>query len=56
MTTDGAMKEDVKLPEGKLGDEIKEAFDKGDVLVTVTAAMGEEQVCSSYSISQFSGS
>ncbi|KAG1744700.1 eukaryotic translation initiation factor 5A-2 [Suillus paluster] len=47
MDTDGKMKEDVKLPEGKLGIDIREGFDKGDsVVVSVTAAMNEEQVTS----------
>jgi len=41
-------KEDLKLPEGELGQQIKEAFDKegesGGILVTVVAAMGEEAI------------
>lgn len=51
MTTDGGTKDDVKLPDGKLGEEIKASYDNGnEVLVTVTAAMGEEQVHSSLSL------
>jgi translation initiation factor 5A len=40
-------KEDLKLPEGELGQQIREAFDKeGDngILVTVVSAMGEEAI------------
>ncbi|CAO3628687.1 unnamed protein product [Cunninghamella blakesleeana] len=45
---DGSTKEDVKLPEGELGDKIQEDFDEGkDLLVSVTEAMGEEH-CLSY--------
>lgn len=44
MITDGGdTKNDVKLPEGELGDQIKEAFEAGkDILVTVVSAMNEE--------------
>ncbi|KAG1138249.1 hypothetical protein G6F37_009126 [Rhizopus arrhizus] len=43
MTQDGNTKDDVKLPEGELGDKIQEEFDEGkDLLVTVVTAMGEE--------------
>ncbi|ORZ32974.1 eukaryotic translation initiation factor 5A-2, partial [Catenaria anguillulae PL171] len=43
MTADGATKDDVKVPEGELGDKIQADFDEGkDLLVTVIAAMGEE--------------
>lgn len=45
MTVDGAIKSDVKLPEEDLGRQIDEAFNDGkEVIVTVTAAMNEEQV------------
>ncbi|KAG1801005.1 initiation factor 5a [Suillus plorans] len=47
MNTDGGTKDDVKLPESKLGEEILAGFEVADtVMVTVTAAMGEEQVTS----------
>ncbi|KAG1292532.1 hypothetical protein G6F66_006885 [Rhizopus arrhizus] len=43
MTQDGSTKDDVKLPEGDLGEKIQEEFDEGkDLLVTVVTAMGEE--------------
>lgn len=45
MNTDGGTKDDVKLPDNKLGEEILAGFEVADtVMVTVTAAMGEEQV------------
>lgn len=44
MTTDGATKDDVKLPESELGNQIQEAFDDGkDLIITIVSAMGEEQ-------------
>jgi translation initiation factor 5A len=47
MTTEGSTKDDVKLPEDKLGEEIEAAFEEGkDVNVTIVAAMGEEQAIS----------
>jgi len=47
MLQDGTAKDDVKLPEGDLGKEIQAGFDDGkDLLVTVVAAMGEEQAMS----------
>ncbi|CAO1634218.1 unnamed protein product [Parajaminaea phylloscopi] len=47
MTGDGAAKDDVKLPEGELGDQIQAAFEDGkDLMVTIVAAMGEEQALS----------
>lgn len=56
MNTDGGTKDDVKVPEGKLGEEILAAFEVADTVnVTVTAAMGEEQV-RSIIILQFSRS
>ena len=49
MTNDGIAKDDVKVPEGDLGKEIQGGFDDGkDLLVTIIAAMGEEQVCFFY--------
>ncbi|TFK83867.1 eukaryotic translation initiation factor 5A [Polyporus arcularius HHB13444] len=47
MTQDGVPKDDVKLPDGDLGKQIKEEFDSGkDLLVTIVSAMGEEQAIS----------
>ncbi|KAG1894434.1 initiation factor 5a [Suillus fuscotomentosus] len=47
MNADGGTKDDVKLPDSKLGEEILAGFEVADtVMVTVTAAMGEEQVTS----------
>lgn len=44
MSGDGASKDDVKVPEGELGDQITAAFDDGkDLMVTIVSAMGEEQ-------------
>lgn len=45
MTTDGATtKDDVKLPDSELGEQIEQQFEDGkDLLVTIIAAMGEEQ-------------
>ncbi len=46
-TADGDTKDDVRAPEGELGDSIQSAFDDGkDLLVTVISAMGEEAVIS----------
>ncbi|GAA5888300.1 hypothetical protein JCM6882_008573 [Rhodosporidiobolus microsporus] len=43
MTTDGDTKDDVRVPEGEVGDQIQAAFDEGrELVVTITAAMGEE--------------
>lgn len=47
MTQDGSTKDDVKVPESELGEQIAAGFDDGkDLLVTIVSAMGEEQVCS----------
>ncbi|KAJ2909751.1 translation initiation factor eIF5A, partial [Coemansia aciculifera] len=47
MNDAGEMKEDVKLPDGELGDKMSEDFDSGKELsVTVLAAMGEEAAIS----------
>lgn len=44
MSSDGSSKDDVKVPEGELGDQISSQFDEGkDLLVTIVSAMGEEQ-------------
>lgn len=47
LNDDGTTKDDLKMPEGELGDQIKGDFNAGkDVLVTVQAACGEEQIIS----------
>ncbi|BEI80637.1 hypothetical protein CcaverHIS002_0111660 [Cutaneotrichosporon cavernicola] len=47
MDADGGMKDDVKLPDSDLGNEIQKAFDDSkDLMVTIVAAMGEEQAIS----------
>ncbi|KAK9764919.1 translation initiation factor eIF5A [Basidiobolus ranarum] len=47
MMADGSMKDDVKQPEGDLGNKMEEEFNEGkELLVTVIAAMGEEAVVS----------
>jgi len=47
MTTDGASKDDVKVPEGDIGIQISAGFEEGkDLLVTIVSAMGEEQAIS----------
>lgn len=48
MTADGDTKDDVKIPDGEVGDKIQAEFDEGkDLLVTIISAMGEE-ACISY--------
>jgi len=48
MTAEGGTKDDVKTPEGELGDKLQSEFDEGkDLLVTIVSAMGEE-ACISY--------
>jgi len=45
MNEDGSTKDDLKVPEGDIGEEIKSKFEEGvDMLVTVISAMGEEAV------------
>ena len=47
MTMDGETKDDVKAPEGELGDSLQTAFDEGkDLMVTIISAMGEEAAIS----------
>ncbi|CEH12926.1 eukaryotic translation initiation factor 5a [Ceraceosorus bombacis] len=47
MTGDGGSKDDVKVPEGAIGDEITAGFEEGkDLAVTIVSAMGEEQAVS----------
>jgi translation initiation factor 5A len=44
---DGSTKDDLNLPVGELGEQIKAAFDDGkDLLVSVLAAMGMEAIIS----------
>ncbi|KAJ3187257.1 Eukaryotic translation initiation factor 5A [Irineochytrium annulatum] len=48
MTAEGATKDDVKVPEGELGQQISADFADGkELVVTVVTAMGEE-ACLSY--------
>ncbi|KAK9367545.1 translation protein SH3-like domain-containing protein [Lipomyces kononenkoae] len=43
MTSDGATKDDVKVPEGDLGSKLESEFEEGkDLIVTIVSAMGEE--------------
>ncbi|GAA6060807.1 hypothetical protein JCM10212_000580 [Sporobolomyces blumeae] len=43
MTNDGTSKDDVKVPEGEIGQQIEEAFEDGkDCIVTILTSMGEE--------------
>jgi translation initiation factor 5A len=50
MTNEGATKDDVKIPEGELGDKIRADFDDGkEVFVSITKAMNEE-ACLSYRV------
>ncbi|KAJ2491163.1 translation initiation factor eIF5A [Coemansia sp. RSA 2050] len=47
MTSDGLTKDDVKVPDGELGDKLVDDFDAGkDLLVTVLSAMGQEAAIS----------
>ncbi|CAG8652624.1 5909_t:CDS:2, partial [Dentiscutata heterogama] len=47
MTNDGATKDDVRVPEGELGEKLQADFNEGkELLVTVISAMGEESVIS----------
>ncbi|AJV34311.1 Hyp2p [Saccharomyces cerevisiae YJM271] len=47
MNMDGDTKDDVKAPEGELGDSLQTAFDEGkDLMVTIISAMGEEAAIS----------
>ena len=40
MTADGDTKDDVKVPEGELGDKLQSEFDEGkDLIVTIISAM-----------------
>lgn len=47
MSTDGNAKDDIKVPEGDLGQQIQSDFEEGkDLLVTVISAMNEESAIS----------
>lgn len=47
MTQDGTPKDDVKVPDSDIGKTMQKDFeDNKDLLVTIVAAMGEEQVSS----------
>ena len=51
MLADGTPKDDVKLPEGELGDKIQVDFDEGkELVVTIVSAMGEEACISSKAV------
>ena len=48
MSNDGSSKDDVKVPEGELGDQITNDFEDGkDLMVTIVSAM-EEEHCLAY--------
>ncbi|OZJ06038.1 Eukaryotic translation initiation factor 5A [Bifiguratus adelaidae] len=47
MTADGSTKDDVKVPEGDLGEKLEADFEEGkELLVTILNAMGEEAAIS----------
>ncbi|CAG8476169.1 1568_t:CDS:2 [Paraglomus occultum] len=47
MNSDGSTKDDVRLPEGELGEKIEADFNEGkELLVTIITAMGEEAAIS----------
>lgn len=47
MTPDGETKDDVKQPDGELGDKLSSDFNDGkELLVTIISAMGEEALIS----------
>ena len=50
MTNEGATKDDVKVPEGELGEKLRPDFEEGkEIYVSVTKAMNEE-ACLSYRV------
>ena len=50
MTPEGSTKDDIKVPEGELGDKLRVDFDDGkEIFVSVTSAMNEE-ACLSYRV------
>ena len=47
MSNDGTPKDDVRLPEGELGEQISAAFEEGkDLMVSIVSAMNEEHALS----------
>lgn len=47
ITADGDIKDDVKVPDGDLGEKIQSDFDDGkDVIISIISAEGEENVIS----------
>jgi len=47
MTQDGASKDDVRVPDSELGEQIQTDFEAGkDLLISIISAMGEEQAIS----------
>jgi len=49
----GEVREDIKIPDGELGDEVRQKFDDGiDVVCTVLGAMGIEQVIGTKSMTK----
>ena len=45
MTSEGVTKEDMRLPTGDLGEQVKEMFEEGKpVIISVISAMGEEKI------------
>ncbi|EIW76721.1 initiation factor 5a [Coniophora puteana RWD-64-598 SS2] len=47
MTPDGASKDDVRVPDSELGEQIQADFEAGkDLLISIISAMGEEQAIS----------
>ncbi|RHZ57713.1 hypothetical protein Glove_384g61 [Diversispora epigaea] len=47
MTSDGSTKDDVRVPDGELGEKIQSDFDDGkELLITIINAMGEEAAIS----------
>jgi len=47
LTNEGTSKDDLKLPTGEIGDQIKDGFGEGkDLIVSVLGAMGQESIVS----------
>ena len=47
MEKDGSTKDDVKLPEGELGEKMEQDFEEGkELIVSVVSSMGEEHALS----------
>lgn len=47
LCSDGNMKEDLKVPEGEVGEKLRSQMESGAVVVTVLSALGIEQIVSS---------